>query len=356
MPRLSTADLAATVGGELVGDPSVQIDTVASLDEAGPDALSFLGNVKYKDQVLPSKAGCVIVPPDFQVEPPAGRAWIKSKNPSAAFSKVVEIFIPPPPKPGPGIHASAVVDPTAQLADDVHVGPCAVIDAEAVIGPGCIIEAGSFVGRETRMGRDCRLWPNATLRERCVLGDRVIIHSGTVIGSDGFGYEPNPTGHIKIPQVGIVQIDNDVEIGSNCAIDRARFGRTWIKTGTKIDNLVQIAHNVVIGELNFVVAQVGISGSASTGKGVILAGQAGVVGHLHIGDGCTIMGKAGIMNDTPPGTAWLGAPAVPRRDYFRQMAVTQKLPDMYKQMQAMQKELDALKAQLADSDAAASSD
>ncbi|MCK5804727.1 MAG: UDP-3-O-(3-hydroxymyristoyl)glucosamine N-acyltransferase, partial [Lentisphaeria bacterium] len=242
--ELCAAELAEMLGGALVGATDANVCGVASLEDAEPGQISFLANKKYHGLVLPSRASIVLVPEDFEPVPPEGRAWIVCANTNMAFQKVVMHFAPPAVEHSPGIHPTAVVDESAQVAESVHVAPNAVVDASATIGAGSVIGAGSYIGQEVQIGENCLIYPNVTILERCVLGNRVTIHSGTTIGSDGYAYVFGPTGHQKIPQVGIVQIDDDVEIGACSAVDRARFGRTWIQQGTKIDNLVQIAHNV----------------------------------------------------------------------------------------------------------------
>jgi UDP-3-O-[3-hydroxymyristoyl] glucosamine N-acyltransferase len=315
----TSAWVASLVGGELRGPADLPVTGVGSLDEAGATVVSFLGNPQYRDRVLPSRAGVVLVPPSFAEAPPAGRAWVVCADPSASFTTLVAAFAPPPVSYPPGRHASAVVAGSAVVPASAHVGACAVIEADAVIGERSVIAAGCYIGHGVRIGDDCLIYPRVTIRERCRIGNRVIVHSGVVIGSDGFGYVSGPQGHTKIPQVGIVQIDDDVEIGALCAVDRARFGRTWIQRGTKIDNLVQVAHNVVIGQHSIVVAQVGISGSTHIGNGVVLAGQAGLVGHVTIGDGAVVMAQAGVTKDVPPKAAVIGSPAVERKEFARGM-------------------------------------
>ena len=344
----TSAWVAEWVGGRLVGPGDVVVTDVGGLDDAGPGAVSFLGNPRYRDRVLPSKAAVVLVPEAFTEAPPAGRAWVVCADPSAAFTKVVTAFAPPPPTYAVGIHERAVVSATATVAASAHVGPCAVVEAGAVIGERCVIGAGCYVGHEARLGDDCFLYPHVTLRERCRLGRRVILHSGVVIGADGFGYDSGPTGHTKIPQVGIVQIDDDVEIGALAAVDRARFGRTWIQRGTKIDNLVQVAHNVVIGPHCIVVSQAGIAGSTHLGQGVILAAQAGLVGHIHIGDGAVVMAQAGVSKDVPPKGAVFGSPAVDRHDYAREQMMIKRLPRLLQNLKDLEAQVRELQQRLED--------
>jgi UDP-3-O-[3-hydroxymyristoyl] glucosamine N-acyltransferase len=337
MKKLTSTQIAEITDGTIAGDDSCTISGVAALQEAEPCHLSFLGNTKYKPQVLPSLAAIVIVPPDFEPDAPEGRCWIIAENPSAAFSIIVAEFAPPEIVFSAGIHPTAVVDNSARVPEDVHVGAHAVIEADAKVGAGSTIGAGSYIGHGCVLGENCRLHPNVTVLARCVLGNRVVVHSSSVVGSDGFGFMPGVQSHEKIPQVGIVQLDDDVELGSNVSVDRARFGRTWIKAGTKVDNLVQIAHNVVIGERCFIVAQVGIAGSSVIGDNVILAGQVGVGGHVTIGDSVVALGRAAVWGDVEPGLQVGGEPAIPRREMLRQKACLKRLPDLVKRVDALEK-------------------
>lgn len=342
MKTLTSRQIAELAGGRLVGPADLAVHGVAALDAASPDRVSFLGNPRYARQVLPSAAGVVLVPDSFAPEPPAGRAWVVCADPSAAFATIVAEFAPPPIQFPPGIHPSAVISEDASVPDSVHVGPNAVIGPRAAVGAKSVIGAGVVLGHESRIGADCLLHPNVTIRERCILGDRVIIHPGTVIGSDGFGYISGPTGHRKIPQVGIVRIDDDVEIGACVAVDRARFGATWIKRGAKIDNLVQIAHNVVVGEDCLIVAQVGIAGSSHLGRGVVIAGQVGIAGHLELHDGAVVMAQSGIGKDVPPGAVMFGSPAVSRKEYIRERAAIHGIPKLKQAVARLEQRLDEL--------------
>ena len=345
--EITSQRIVELVQGRLIGSPDVVINGVATLDNASETQVSFLGNDKYRQKVNLSKAGVVIVPENFALTVPEKRAWIMCKDPSEAFATITAYFVPPPPIPRPGIHDTAVVAGAANLGNSIHIGAHVTIGEDTEIGDYSIIEAGCYIGEGTRIGSHCRLYPNSTIRERCILGNKVIIHSGSVIGSDGFGYISGLGGHKKIPQVGRVQIDDDVEIGANVTIDRARFDRTWIKRGVKIDNLVQIAHNVIIGEDTIIVSQVGISGSVEIGKRVILAGQAGIPGHVTIGDGAIIMAKSGLLEDAPPGEVLMGIPTVPRLQFWKQQVCLQKLPELVKKVKVLEKELETLKKQLA---------
>ena len=342
--ELTAAEVADRVGGGVAGDGTVRITGVESLEAAAAHQLSFLGNPRYRGQVLPSQAGVVLVPEDFEAAPPAGRAWVVCRDPSAAFCAIVAHFAPPPPPVAPGRHPSAVIAADARVAESASIGACAVIEPGAEIGERTVIGAGCYIGHGATVGADGHLYPNVTVRERCRLGERVIVHSGTVIGSDGFGYVPGQDGHTKIPQVGIVQIDDDVELGALVAVDRARFGRTWIRRGAKIDNLVQIAHNVVVGEHCLIVAQVGIAGSSRLGRGVIAAGQVGIAGHLTVGDGATLMAQSGLSKDVPAGTAVMGTPAVEHRRYARNLYNVGRIDELAGRIKALEAEVADLKA------------
>lgn len=336
-------EIADLVGGTLCGVCHHALQGVASLSEATEQDVSFLGNEKYRDQVLPSKAGVVLVPLQYDLPPPEGRAWISCANPSDAFSAVIAAFTPPPEKYAPGMHASAVVSPSATVPESAHLGAGVIVEDGAVIGENTTILPNTYVGRKCRVGADCLLYPNVVVGERCMIGDRVILHAGVVIGADGFGYKSGADGHKKIPQVGIVQIDDDVEIGANSCVDRARFGRTWIKRGTKIDNLVQIGHNVEIGEDGMIVAQVGIAGSCRLGKAVVLAGQAGLAGHLQVGDGSIVMGQAGVSKNLEPGAIVIGSPAIDRREFVREQMYIGRLANTTAMLKQLQKEIEEIK-------------
>ena len=328
--------LAKTSGGQLVGDPSLRITGAASLAEATPGEISFFANPKYIGLLRKTRASAVFVPLHFADT--LDVAQIRVSNPTKAFEQIVLKFAPKPITFAPGIHPTAVVDPSAQLGERVSIQPHAVIEAGVTIGDDTIIGAGSYVGHETIIGSSCLIYPRVTIRERSRIGSRVIIHSGAAIGADGFGFEMVDGRQQKIQQLGIVQIDDDVEIGANTTIDRARFGRTWIQQGVKIDNLVQIAHNVVIGKDSVIVAQTGISGSTRVGQRVMMGGQVGIVGHLEIGDGTAIGAQSGISKSTQGG-AWFGSPAVPLAEAKQQIAWVHRLGKLFARVKEIEKKL-----------------
>ncbi|MGE5213944.1 MAG: UDP-3-O-(3-hydroxymyristoyl)glucosamine N-acyltransferase [Nitrospirota bacterium] len=334
--NLTLRDIATDAGGELVGDPTLQITGAASLSEAEQGNISFFTDRKYIVLLRKTRASAIFVPPDFAE--PITAAQIRVSNPTKAFERVLLKFAPEPITFAPGIHPSAVVDASAELGKRVSIQPLAVIDAGTRIGDDTIIGAGSYVGHETVIGSGCHIYPNVTIRERSRIGSRVIIHGGAVIGADGFGFEMVDGRHQKIQQLGIVQIDDDVEIGANTTVDRARFGRTWIQQGVKIDNLVQIAHNVVIGKNSVIVAQTGISGSTRVGERVTMAGQVGIVGHVEIGDGTIIAAQSGVSKSLPGGV-WFGYPAVPFAEAKHQFAWIHRLGKLFARVKAIEKKL-----------------
>ncbi len=337
----SVQEIAELVGGRIIGGCDRPLHGVASLSEATEGDVAFLGNEKYHDQVALSRASVVLVPPGFEVAPPPGRAWVECADPSDRFTRVVLAFTPPPVEYPAGIDPRAVVADDASVPASCHVGAGAVIERGAKIGERTVILPNAYVGAGSTVGDDCLIYPNVVIRERCIIGNRVILHPGVVIGADGFGYKSSAAGHEKIPQVGIVQLDDDVEVGANSTIDRARFGRTWIQAGTKIDNLVQIGHNVEIGRACIVVAQVGIAGSTHVGNGVILAGQVGVSGHLRIGDGAIAMAQSGISKDLAPGAVVMGSPAQDRRAFAREKMQLKRLDGLFQQVKTLSDRMDA---------------
>jgi UDP-3-O-[3-hydroxymyristoyl] glucosamine N-acyltransferase len=328
--------LAKTSGGELVGDPSLQITGAASLAEATPGEVSFFANRKYIGLLRKTRASAVFVPAEFAEPIPA--AQIRVSNPTKTFEQVVLKFAPKPITFAPGIHPTAVIDPSAQLGQRVSIQPHAVIEAGARIGDDTIIGAGGYIGHETTIGSSCLIYPRVTIRERSRIGSRVIIHSGAVIGADGFGFEMVDGRQQKIQQFGLVQIDDDVEIGANATIDRARFGRTWIQEGAKIDNLVQVAHNVVIGKNTVIAAQTGIAGSVQIGQRVLVGGQVGIIGHIEIGDNTAIGAQSGISKNISGG-AWWASPAVPLAEAKQQIAWVRRLGKLFARVKEIEKKL-----------------
>jgi UDP-3-O-[3-hydroxymyristoyl] glucosamine N-acyltransferase len=345
------AELAARVGGEAVGGGDLRLEGVAALETAGPAHVSFFSNRKYRQAFEASRAGAVVVEPEEHVAP--GRAVLRVRNAYLAFARITTLFHPPPAAL-PEVAPSAVVHPSACVHPSAQVMPLASVGAGAEIGARTILSPGVQIGEGARVGEDCLLHPNAVIREHCVLGDRVIVQPGVVVGSDGFGFAFDPEGegkgprHYKFPQVGIVVVEDDVEIGAGTCVDRAALGVTRIGRGTKIDNLVQIAHNVEIGPLSLLVSQSGIAGSSKLGMGVVVAGQVGIIGHLTIGDGVRIGAQSGVMTDLEPGATVSGSPARPHGDWLKTVAALDRLLDMRRELAQLRKQVAQLEAAAAE--------
>ncbi len=313
---------------------------IASLAEAGPGDLSFLGNDKYREQVPQTRAGVVLLPPGYQGSPARGQVFIRVEKPSYALALVcgvIERMLWPGARPG--VHASAVVADGVVIPADASVGPLAVVESGAVIGAGCVLAARAHVGRHAILGADCHVGVGACVGDYCRLGARVRLQPGAVIGSDGFGYETVSGEHLKVPQIGHVLLEDDVEIGANTTIDRARFSVTRVGKGTKVDNLVQIAHNVVIGRHCMIVAQAGIAGSTTLEDYVVIGGQVGLAGHILVGKGVRIGAQAGVMSDVAAGAILLDSPAIPFGLAKRLMVLKHRLPDLFKKVDSLEKQL-----------------
>lgn len=341
--KKTLAEVAHLIQGEVVGDQNVVVTGLCGIKEAQEGDLTFVAHPKYFSLVATTKASAIIAPPQMTgtIKP-----IIRTNNPSWAFARMLSLITGAFGYHPQGIHPTAIISSHAILEKDVSVGPYTVIERNARIGAGTTIYSGCFVGPGTTLGEECLIYPNTTIREEVTIGSRVIIHSGSVIGADGFGFTKVAGVQEKIPQVGTVVIEDDVEIGANVTIDRARFDKTFIGRGTKIDNLVQIAHNVTIGEQCIIVAQVGISGSVQIEDQVTLAGQAGVAGHLRIGAGVVVAAKSGVTKDIPPGTMVSGFPAQPHESAKKIHAHIQRLPQYIETIKALQKKMTALESEL----------
>ena len=328
---MTLGEIAARVGGWVAPESAAkEISGLASLDDANPGDLSFYGNPKYLRAARKSRATAILVAHGFAEEIAAIRVWVDSPN--DAFASILPDFTPPEvPRPA-GVHSTAIVAPGVVVPSDAAVGPYAVIEQGARIGARSIVGAHCYLGHWSAVGDDCKLYPHVTIRERCTLANRVVVHSGAVIGADGFGYEFRDGTHQKIPQTGTVVIEDDVEIGANSTIDRARFGRTWIRKGTKIDNLVQIGHNVTVGEHCVLCAQVGISGSTRIGNFVTLAGKVGLGGHIELGDGVIFAAMSGTGKDVPAKSIMFGTPASPRKEYLENHVMLKNIRKLYERV------------------------
>ncbi len=329
-PPRRLGDLADFVGGRILGDPEVMISGVASVETAHRQEITFAISEKFLAEALSCAAACVIVPPNF-AETEGEKNLLLVDNPRFAFSKIATLFAPPM-RLAPGIHPSAVIASGASLGREVAVGANAVVDEGAALGDGAVLFPGVYVGKNARVGAGTILHANVTVEHDVEIGAHCLVHAGTVVGSDGFGFVENGGKHYKIPQIGTVVVEDNVEIGSNCAIDRAATQATIIRSGTKIDNLVQIAHNVVIGHDCLIIAQVGISGSVTVGDNVTLAGQVGVAGHLEIGPRTVVAAKSGVTKSIPGGIHVSGFPAKPHVDEKKIMISLPRLPDLIRKV------------------------
>jgi UDP-3-O-[3-hydroxymyristoyl] glucosamine N-acyltransferase len=339
----SLGELARLVGGELAGDPAIPIRGLASLERAAPGDLSFVTGPKHLGAAERSGASAFLAPPGLELP---GRAVVRVGHPLAAVARLLRVFHPEPVPPA-GVHPTAVVAESALIAAGAAVMAYVVVGADSVVAAGAVLHPHVVVGSRCRVGEGSVLHTHVVLREDVEVGRRVVVHAGTVLGADGFGYLFDGAHHQKIPHVGRVVVEDDVEIGANVTIDRAMLGETVIGRGTKIDNLVQIGHNTVVGADTIIVAQTGISGSCRVGSRVTLAGQVGVADHVTIGDGAQIGAQSGVHRDVPPGATLLGAPAIPAAEARRSMAAFPRLPEALRAVRQLSRRIDDLDRRLA---------
>jgi UDP-3-O-[3-hydroxymyristoyl] glucosamine N-acyltransferase len=332
---MTAAEIAGKIGGVLEGDGSAEIKGLAGLNDAAAGDITFLFNPRYASAVAGTRASAVIVNEDWKGE--CQCAVIRVKNADRAFSSLASLFAPKQLRFEPGVHPTAVVAAGVKLGEQVSIGPHCVLEAGVRIGDRTVLVAGCYLGHGTQVGKDCKFYPGVSTREGVIIGDRVIIHNGAVIGSDGFGYVNDGGKWTKIPQIGIVVIGDDVEIGANATIDRARFGKTIIGNGVKIDNLVQIAHNVKVGDNTAMASQVGISGSTTIGKNVQLGGQAGLAGHITVGDNAVVGAQGGVTKDVPAATFVSGYPAMPHDKAKKMHASIMLLPALKERVKQLEK-------------------
>jgi UDP-3-O-[3-hydroxymyristoyl] glucosamine N-acyltransferase len=345
MLPLRLSEIATLVGGTLLGEADPEIRGAAGLEEAGAADLSFVTDAKRLADVAASRAGALLLGPDLPPDRPA----VRVADPYRAFARLLaELTIDADRAFPPGVHPTAIVAPDADVAAATALGPYCVVGAGAVLGSGCRLGAHVVIGCDVVLGRDCTVHPQVVIREGCRLGERVVVHAGVVLGSDGFGYLPGEAGMDKIPQVGIVAVGDDVEIGSGVTVDRATTGRTVIGPGTKLDNQVQIGHNVRLGAHCALSAQTGVAGSSVLGNGVVCGGQVGIADHITIGDGVKLGGQTGVMEDIASGSRVFGTPALDVEEAFRNVAAVRRLPALRGQVREIARKLAALEARLAD--------
>lgn len=340
--KRTLGELAAVIQGELRGPADLVIEGIAPIDRATPRDITFIARSKFARLAAQSQAAAFIVSPE---QADLNRPRIIVPNPYLAYAQVATVFAPPRHR-WPGVSNLAYLGRDVELGQEVSIAPLVFIGDRVRLGDGVTLMPGSVLGDEVTIGADSILYPNVTVLERCTLGERVIVHSGTVIGADGFGFVPGKEGHFKIPQLGVVVVEDDVEIGANCAIDRGALGETRIGRGTKMDNLVHVAHNVTVGENAILVAQVGISGSVKLGKGVVIGGQAGLVGHIEVGDGVQITAQAGVTSSIKPGQIVGGTPALPYREAIKVHTVMAKLPEIYQRLKQAEQKIKELEDRL----------
>ncbi len=345
--EFTAKQIAAYIGGEIVGDENATVCTFAKIEEGMPGALSFLSNPKYTTYIYETQSSIVLVNSDFVAEKPIKATLIKTANAYESLAKLMMLYESVKPKKK-GVSPMAFVAKSATIGEDVYIGPFAYIGEKAVVGNNTVIEVNASVGDGATVGNDCILYNGVTVYHGCKVGNRCILHAGSVVGSDGFGFAPGANGYDKIPQIGIAVLEDDVEIGANTCIDRATMGATVIKRGVKLDNMVQVAHNVVIDEHTVMAAQCGVAGSTKVGRWCMVGGQTGISGHIQIGNQVKVGGHSAISNSVKDNKAVMGYPAFDHAQFARASVVFKKLPDMYREMEVLRKEVESLKRQLAE--------
>lgn len=344
--EFTAKQIAAYVGGEIIGDENVTVCTFAKIEEGVKGALSFLANPKYASYIYDTQSSIVLVNSDFIPERPIQATLIKTANAYESLAKLMTLYESVKPKKT-GISPMASVAASATIGENVYIGPFVSIGEKAIIGNNTVIEANTSVGDNATVGSDCILYNHVTIYHDCKVGNRCILHAGSVVGADGFGFAPGANGYEKIPQIGIAILEDDVEIGANTCIDRATMGATIIKRGVKLDNMVRIAHNVIVDEHTVMAAQCGVAGSTKIGSWCMVGGQAGISGHIKIGNQVKVGGHSGVTNSVQDGKAVMGYPSFEHTQFARATVVFKKLPEMYREMDALKKEIESLKQQLA---------
>ena len=338
-PLMPTLSEIARLLNVTTDAPDREVTRIATLEEATADDVAYIASEKFVSNLATTKAGVVIVATKLAAPAPATAVVLRVVDPEAAIGLLLAHFAPPASRPAVGVHPSAVIDPTATIGADVSVGPHVVVGEGATVGDRTVLHTAVVIGAHSRVGADCELFAHVVLRERVNVGHRVILHANATIGTDGFGYRWDGSRHAKIPQIGTVVIEDDVEVGSNSCVDRAKFGETRIGRGTKIDNLVQVGHNVRTGAHCILCGQVGIAGSTRLGNGVVMGGHSGANGHITLADGTMVSAFGAVPNDTRPGEQLIGIPALPRREFLREQAALRALPELMKRVKQLEQQL-----------------
>lgn len=340
--EFSARQIADFIQGKVEGDENATVHTFAKIEEGAPGAISFLSNPKYTHYIYTTESSIVLVNEDLELNQPVKATLIRVKNAYECVAKLLQLYQSALPKKK-GIHPQAFVSPTAKVGNDCYIGAFAYIGDNVQIGDNTQIYPHTVVEDGVNMGNGCLIYPNVTIYKDCRIGNNVTIHAGSVIGADGFGFAPNTEGYDKIPQIGIVILEDDVEIGANTCVDRSTMGATIVHKGVKLDNLVQIAHNVEVGENTVMSAQTGVAGSTKIGKWCMFGGQVGLAGHITIGDKTFLGAQSGVPSSLKGNETLIGTPPTSPKAYFKSIALTRKLPDIYKQLNELQKQVDELK-------------
>ena len=340
--EFSAKQIAQFVQGVIEGDENATVNTFAKIEDGKPGAISFLSNPKYTHYIYDTESSIVLVDKSVELEKPTKATLIKVDNAYECVAKLLQLYESMKPKKT-GIDSLAFVSPSAKIGENVYIGAFAYVGDNVVIGDGCQIYPNVVICENAKVGNDCLFYPNVTIYHDCHVGNRVTLHAGSVVGSDGFGFAPSENGYDKIPQIGIVTIENDVEIGANTCIDRSTMGSTYVRKGVKLDNLVQIAHNTDIGANTVMSAQVGVAGSTKVGQWCMFGGQVGIAGHITIGNKVFLGAQSGVPSSLKDDQTLIGTPPMEKLPYFKSQAIFQRLPDLYKQIQKLQKEVNELK-------------
>ena len=340
--EFSAKQIAQFVQGVIEGDENATVNTFAKIEDGKPGAISFLSNPKYTHYIYDTESSIVLVDKSVELEKPTKATLIRVDNAYECVAKLLQLYESMKPKKT-GIDSLAFVSPSANIGENVYIGAFAYIGDNVVIGDGCQIYPNVVICENAKVGNDCLFYPNVTIYHDCHVGNRVTLHAGSVVGSDGFGFAPSENGYDKIPQIGIVTIEDDVEIGANTCIDRSTMGSTYVRKGVKLDNLVQIAHNTDIGANTVMSAQVGVAGSTKVGQWCMFGGQVGIAGHITIGNKVFLGAQSGVPSSLKDDQTLIGTPPMEKLPYFKSQAIFQRLPDLYKQIQKLQKQVDELK-------------